>query len=132
MLLLSLCVFVAQSLADRLARMAANDFERAAKILEQVTAKEPGNGRAWRNLALAYERLKQPDRAIDAFQHSLTAQPNFAGPQFQIARLYAGKGETDHALEWLAKAKATRKIDLTQVESAQEFESLRNDPRVKA
>jgi hypothetical protein len=132
MLLVPLCLLLAQSLADGLARMQSNDFAEAAKILESVTAREPENGRAWRNLALAYERLHEPDRAIDAYQHSLTAQPAFAGPQFQIARLYAGKGDSDHAIEWLGKAKATRKIDLTQVESAQEFAALRNDARLKA
>src|SRR5215831_3282764 len=118
MLLVCFGLFLAQSLADGLARMQSNDFTEAAKILESVTAREPENGRAWRNLAVAYERLHQADRAIDAYQHSLTAQPAFAGPQFQIARISAGKGDSDRAIEWLAKAKATRKIDLTQVESA--------------
>ena len=132
MLLVSLWLFLSQSLADGLARMQSNDFAEAAKILEAVTTREPDNGRAWRNLALAYERLHQADRAIEAYQRSLSAQPAFAGPQLQIARIYAGKGDSDRALDWLAKAKATRKIDLTQVESAQEFAALLKDARLKA
>ena len=129
---LLLVLLLAQSLADGLAKMQSNDFAGAAKILETVTAREPGNGRAWRNLALAYEQLKEPVRAIEAYRHSLAVQPAMPGPLFQIARLYAGMGDSERAIEWLSQAKASHKIDLTQVEAAAEFATLKNDPRVKA
>src|SRR5512133_1637881 len=63
------------TLAAAVARLQANDSEGAAKILEQVTTLEPRNGRAWRNLALAYQNLKDWDRAISADQHALDVDP---------------------------------------------------------
>src|SRR6516162_10260354 len=122
----------AQSLADGVARLQSNDFAGAAKILEAVTEREPDNFRAWGNLALAYERLKDIDRAIGAYQHVLAARPGVAQPMYNIARLYAAKQDTARSIEWLTKARETHKIDLTQVEGAPEFASLKNDPRVRA
>src|SRR5206468_10573918 len=116
---------------DALTLMQSGDFAAAAKALESVTAREPQNGRAWRNLALAYERLHQPDRAIDAFQHSLSAQPDFPAPLFQLARLYAGKSDPDFAIESLTKPQATHKLDPTQIETRPKSATLPNAPRVK-
>ena len=102
------------TLAAGVARLQANDSEGAAKILEQVTTHEPRNGRAWRNLALAYQNLKDWDRTISADQHALDVDPSVPTPLFNLGVLYAQKGDKDQAFAWLGKAKATRKIDMTQ------------------
>ena len=49
-----------------------------------------------------------------------------------IAIVYAAKQDADHAFEWLGKAKATRKIDMTQAEVAPELAPFRSDPRFAA
>src|SRR5438445_10024492 len=96
------------TLAAGVARLQANDSDGAAKILEQVTAHEPRNGRAWRNLALAYQNLKDWDWAISADQHALDVDASVPTPLFNLGVLYAQKGDKDQAFAWLAKAKGTR------------------------
>jgi len=117
------------TLAAGVARLQANDSEGAAKILEQVTINEPNNGRAWRNLALSYQNLKNWDGAISANQHALNVESSVPTPLFNLGVLYAQKGDRDQAFAWLAKAKATRRIDMTQVEVTPELTALRSDPR---
>ena len=117
------------TLAGGVARLQANDSDGAANILEQVTAHEPRNGRAWRNLALAYQNLKNWDRAISADQHALEVDPAVPTPLFNLGVLYAQKGEKDQAFAWLAKAKATHKIDMTPVEVTPELTALKSDSR---
>src|SRR5581483_2529959 len=102
------------TLAGGLALLQTGDASGAAKVLEAVTQREPQNGRAWRNLGVAYDRMKDPDRAIAAYEKALEVQPEMVAPLFNIAVDYAAKKDADHAFEWLAKAKATRKIDMTQ------------------
>jgi hypothetical protein len=117
------------TLAAGIARLQANDNDGAAKILEQVTTHEPRNGRAWRNLALAYQSLKDWDRAISADQHALDVDPSVPTPLFNLGVLYAQKGDRDQAFAWLAKAKGTRRIDMTQIEVTPELTALKNDSR---
>jgi len=100
--------------------------------LESVTSREPENGRAWRNLGVAYQQIKEHDRAIAAFQRALEVQPEMVAPAYQIALSYAAKQDGDHMFEWLGKAKATRKIDMTQVEVSAELAPFRSDPRFAA
>ena len=119
------------TLAAGVARLQANDSDGAAKILEQVTAHEPSNGRAWRNLALAYQNLKDWDRAISADQHALDVDASVPTPLFNLAVLYAQKGDKDQAFTWLAKAKRTRKIDMTQIEVTPELAALKGDSRFR-
>jgi len=117
------------TLAAGIARLQANDNDGAAKILEQVTTHEPHNGRAWRNLALAYQNLKDWDRAISADQHALDADPSVPTPLFNLGVLYAQKGDRDQAFAWLVKAKGTRRIDMAQVEVTPALTALKNDSR---
>ena len=117
------------TLADALALLQKGDFSAAAQALEAVTKREPQNGRAWRNLGLAYQKLKDPDRAIATFKHALELQPEMVGPTYSIALAYASKNDADGVFEWLGKAKATRKIDMMQAESDPDLAPFRSDPR---
>jgi len=120
------------TLSAGVARLQANDSQGAAKILEQVTTHEPNNGLAWRSLALAYQNLKDWDRAISANQHALDVESSVPTPLFNLGVLYAQKGDRDQAFAWLTKAKGTRKIDMTQVEATPELGALENDPRFRS
>jgi hypothetical protein len=120
------------TLADAIKLLQSGDAAGAAKLLESVTSREPQNGRAWRNLGVAYQQVKQHDRAISAFQRALQAQPEMVAPVYQIALSYAARQDSDRAFEWLGKAKATRKIDMTQAEVSAELAPLRSDPRFAA
>ena len=120
------------SLADALALMQSNDLAGAVKMLESITHREPKNGRAWRNLGLAYDRLKDPERAIAAYRHALEVQPEMVAPTYSIAIDYALLKNSDLAFEWLAKAKATKRIDMSQAAEAPELAAYKSDPRFAA
>lgn len=120
------------TLAAGLARLQANDDAGAARILEQVTLREPQNGRAWRALGLAYQHLKDPDRAIPAYRRALEVDPAVPTPLFNLGVVYAMNGNRELAFASLIKAKATGKIDMTQLEVIPELAILRNDPRFAA
>lgn len=122
----------APTLADGMARLQASDFAGAARILDQVTQREPDNGRAWRNLAVACQNLKEWDRAEEANQRALQVEPAVPTPLLSLGVVYALKGDRDQAFAWLAKARATHKIDMTQLDVTPELNPLKTDPRYKA
>jgi hypothetical protein len=117
------------TLAAGIACLQANDNGGAAKILEAVLRREPQNGRAWRSLALAYQNLKDFDRAIADYKRALDVDPAIPTPLFNLGVIYAKNGDKDQAFDWLARAKATRKLDMTQITVTPELEILKNDPR---
>jgi hypothetical protein len=111
-------------------RIQVQDPSAAARILEGVTAREPRNARAWRLLGVALQQSKEFDRAIDAYQKALALGPDPTAT-YNIGTAYARKNEPDRAFEWLGKAKATGKFDMTQIEADPDLEPLRKDPRYK-
>ena len=111
-------------------RIQAQDPAGAAKILEDVTTREPKNGRAWRLLGVALQQSKEPDRAIEAFMKALALGPD-PGAAYNIGTAYARKNDPDKAFEWLAQAKASR-FDMTQMQVDTALEPLRKDPRYTA
>src|SRR5579871_2617859 len=120
------------SLPDALALIQSNDFSCAAKMLESITQRDPKNGRAWRNLGLAYHRLQDPERAIAAYRQALEVQPEMVAPTYSIAIDYALLKKPDLMFEWLSKAKATKKIDMSQAAEAPELAPFKSDPRFAA
>ena len=112
-------------------RIQPKDPAAAAKILEGVTAREPGNARAWRLLGVALQQSKQYDRAIEAYQKALAIQPD-PTVTYNIGTAYARKNDPDHAFEWLARAKATRRVDMSYMQADSDLDALRSDPRYKA
>ncbi len=119
-------------LPQAMARLNAQDPAGALKIAEQVIAREPANARAWRVLGTAAKGTKDFDRAIAAFQKSLELDPSNPAGVYNIGAVYAVKGDKDRAFDWLGKARATKKIDMTQMETDADVASLREDPRYAA
>jgi hypothetical protein len=119
-------------LPQAMARLNAQDAAGALAIAEQVIAREPGNARAWRVVGVAATRLKNLDRALAAFQKSLEIEPASPPGLYNLGAVYALKGDKDRAFEWLGKAKATRNLDMTQIQSDADLSSLRDDPRFTA
>ena len=120
------------TLQDAMTRLQANDAGGAVKILEKVTKREPGNGRAWRNLGLAKQSLKNLDGAIQAYKQALVVDPAVPTPMFQLATLSASKHDSEEAFSWLSKAKASHKLDMTQMDATPELAALKADPRYAA
>jgi len=113
-------------------RLQSNDAAGAAKILQTVTKSEPNNGRAWRMLGFAELRLKSFDAASAAYQHSLEVEPNVPTALFQLGVIAAAQKNKQDALVWLTKAKATHKIDMTQIEVTPELAAYKGDPQFAA
>ena len=112
-------------------RLMPSDPAGAARILEQVTKREPKNQRAWRLLGSARQQGGQLDAAIEAFQQAIAIGPDPAAT-YSIGIVYAQKKEMDRAFEWLAKAKATGKVDMTQLQVDPHPAAYRDEPRFKA
>jgi len=119
------------TLTAAMARLEANDLDGAAKILEEVTRHAPKNGLAWRTLGFTYQNLKEPDRAIYAYERALDVEPSMPTPLLKIGLLYAAKQDKGQAFAWLTKAKSHR-LDMTEIGVAPEMVSLKRDPRFAA
>ena len=123
---------VEPTIAAAAARLQARDPAGAARILEAITAHEPLNGRAWRMLGMAYQGAKEIDKALAAHRKALEIEPGSPQVLYNLGTAYAVKQDADAAFEWLGRAKATRKLDMTQIDSDSNLSSLKADPRFRA
>ena len=123
---------VEPTIAAATARMQAQDPAGAARILEAITAREPSNGRAWRMLGMAYQGAKELDKALAAHRKALEIEPGAPQVLYNLGTAYALKQDARAAFEWLGRAKATRKLDMTQIDSDPNLSSLKGDPRFHA
>jgi hypothetical protein len=119
----------APTIAQARARLQASDAEGARRILDQVVAATPKDGVAWHLLGNVRRQLKQFDAAIAALKTAHDLDPRNHQAAFDLGVAYAAAGKVDAAFEWLGRARASRQIDMTQLETVREVESLRADPR---
>jgi hypothetical protein len=119
----------APSFATAMGRLQAGDLAGAERELSAITEREPKNGHAWRMLGMVHTRQQHFDQAVAAYERALAVDPADLQPIFRIASAYAAAKDSKRAFEWLAKAKATGKLDMTQIEVAPEFGFLKEDPR---
>jgi hypothetical protein len=119
------------TLSDAQARLQANDPAGAAKLLEVITAGAPSNARAWQLLGDARRQSKDLDRALAAYRKVLEIQPQSPQAFYSIGAVHALKRDAAQAFEWLSKARATRQVDMTQMDVDNDLAPLRADPRYK-
>jgi len=119
----------AAMLSAAVAKLQAQDSAAAAAIAERVVQADPGNARAWRLLGTAYHQMKRYDAAIQANRKALDLDPSNPVAPYNIGVEYALAGDKDSAFTWLARAKASRRIDMTQLQNDDDAASLRADPR---
>jgi hypothetical protein len=115
-----------------LAQLQGGDAAGAATALTAITVREPGNAAAWQALGTARLRLHEYDPAISAYQRALRLQPDSPRIFYSLGTAYAAKHETGAAFEWLQRAAATRRYDMTQITSDAALTELRGDPRFAA
>jgi serine/threonine protein kinase/tetratricopeptide (TPR) repeat protein len=86
----------------------------------------------WRlqGLAIAHNRLKDNKQADEALTKMIAGFQNDAA--YQIAEVYAFRGEADRAFEWLDRAYAQRDAGLSSLKVDPLLRSLRSDPRYTA
>ena len=112
-----------------LSRLQAGDASGAATKLRKLTASEPGNVRAWRALANASGQLHEYAQAEAAYHQVLQLAPDSARDMYALGSAYAAQHDADHALEWLGRAAATHRYDMTEISVDTSLAEYRNDPR---
>ena len=117
------------SVPAAMGHFSSGDAAGAARILERVTAASPANVRAWRLLALCYRTTGDLDASLGAYDKALALEPSSAETIFNLAGVYALKSNTDSAFALLAKVRASRNYDMTQLDVDSTYASLRHDPR---
>jgi hypothetical protein len=90
---------------------------------------EPRNAAAWRALGIEDLRLHRFSAAISAFQHSLVLQPDSPRNLYSLGVAYAGKHDADRAFEWLERARASHRYDMTAITEEKDLAALRTDKR---
>jgi tetratricopeptide (TPR) repeat protein len=114
------------------AKLRGGDARGAAVLLETITKREPKNAKAWRALGAASKQTKDYPRAIAAFRQAATLDPANPMPLYQIGTVYALEKKPAEAFTWLRKAKATHRIDMSQIDGDAALASLKDDPRFAA
>ncbi|MEO6324847.1 MAG: FG-GAP-like repeat-containing protein [Thermoanaerobaculia bacterium] len=122
----------APTMADAMSRLRANDPAGAIKILQPLTEREPNNARAFRVLGIALHQTKQYEQAVDAYTRVLAIEPNDATALYNLGCALALEGEEDKAFAALARAKASQRVDMAQIQADDDLKSLRKDPRFDA
>lgn len=86
-----------------------------------------GHAVAWRSLGLAHLKLHESSAAQNAYSKALEIEPDNPLPLIFLGIAAAQLGQTDQAFAWLRKAKATRRVDMTQLEIEPDLQALRGD-----
>src|SRR5262249_54104270 len=114
----------AQDVAAAQHKLATGDFAGATPILEKVLAADPKNQTALRFLGFAYLKQKRYADARAAYGKLLGLQPDSPVALYNTGVSYALEGDRDAAFDWLGRAKATKKIDMTQIQADDDLKSL--------
>ena len=83
-------------------------------------------------LGMAYQAAKDLDKALSAYRKALEIEPESPQVLYNLGTAYALKQDASAAFEWLERARATRKLDMTQIESDPNLSALKADPRFHA
>ena len=117
------------SLGAAQAAMARGDFAGARTMLESVVAADTQNFRAWTMLGTACRRLNEHDCATNAFTKALGIRQEDPQTLLNLGVAFAAKGDIETAFGWLGKARATRRVDMTQLSGNAAVAVLTKDPR---
>ncbi len=124
------------------------NYGKAIKYYKNALALDETNATFHSNLATAWFAQKQFERAMIEYQRALELDPEVlirserggfsaqirpedrAYYAFLIAKLYAKRGDVEHCLEALKKAKEEGYPKLLDVYKAEEFAGVRQDARI--
>ncbi|MFQ5747358.1 MAG: FG-GAP-like repeat-containing protein [Gemmatimonadota bacterium] len=119
----------AKTLQDAGTLLRSQDYAGATSILEAITAREPNNARAWAMLGFARHAAGDYEGALPAHLKAASFPQTAPTGMYNAGVAYARLGRFDEAFEWLRKAKATGRVNMTQLGLDPDAESLRADPR---
>ncbi len=78
-------------------------YEAALDFYQRATETNPDDPDAWHGLGSCYVGMNQPDEAIEAFHHSITADPENAASHFLLAMFYKTQKKYQEAIPVLLK-----------------------------
>jgi tetratricopeptide (TPR) repeat protein len=84
--------------------VAKEDWQGLQKLAEPWTVSEPGNSLSWFHLGLAYGKLQQYDRAVQAYQEALRIEPNDSRSWNNLGGVYRDLKQYDKAVTAYRKA----------------------------
>jgi len=123
---------------------ARNRFKPAVRAYKKAIETKPGLATPWKNLGNAYLALGQVQEAFEAYQEAFRIDPavlenqgpgipaagiDVATQSYYLAKLLAGNGQTDAALDFLRRAKEAGFRDCDRVRSDSAFQAVAADPR---
>jgi tetratricopeptide (TPR) repeat protein len=88
------------------------NFNLAAELLEKVLDESPDDHETRFQLAYAYTRLEQPDKAIENYRQVVEAQPDITAAQANLSLLLMQTGRAPEALPHLKAVTETRPDDV--------------------
>jgi FG-GAP repeat/FG-GAP-like repeat/Tetratricopeptide repeat len=106
--------------------------EQAAKLLVDLSGTAPANTTVLRLLGDAQLRAGHADAAIAAYGRLLALDPQSPRALYGTGAAHAARHETDAAFDWLGKAKATHKLDMSAIVADKNLAGLKDDPRFAA
>ena len=115
-----------------LSHLQNGDAAGAAKLLRRVTSFDPQNAAAWRALGTADMQLKLFSAAIADYGQALKLQADSPRVFYQLGAAYAAKHDARHAFEFLSRAQASRRYDMTEISEDPNLVGLRKDARFNA
>ncbi|MFT5365813.1 MAG: O-antigen ligase [Candidatus Latescibacterota bacterium] len=80
------------------------DFQNAQKSYAKALTLHPYSLNAYNNLGIVYRRLKEPGKAISAFQNALYLFPNFTEAHFNMGLAYIDQKRWDDAFDAFKQA----------------------------
>ncbi|MCC7147530.1 MAG: tetratricopeptide repeat protein [Phycisphaeraceae bacterium] len=86
------------------------DLAQASDMLQQIITTAPDQAEPRLLLAACFERLGNPDRAIEQFSAALAQQPSLIEPRLELARLLLNQGLPDRARIQLQEIREPEKL----------------------
>lgn len=103
----------------------------AVKTYEAFLQKEATNGRGWFNLGYALHYSSDHARAIEAFERAIQFGYRPPTSMYNVACAYSMIGNRDAAFQWLEKSFDAGFDIGGYIESDEDLNNLRSDPRFK-
>ena len=103
----------------------------AVKTYEAFLQREPTNGRGWFNLGYALHYSSDHARAIEAFEKAIQFGYRPPTSMYNVACAYSMMGNRDAAFQWLEKSFDAGFDIGGYIESDEDLNNLRSDPRFK-
>jgi FG-GAP repeat len=120
------------SLDAALSQLQNADAAGAARSLRRITSSDPQNAAAWRALGTADLMLKHFAAAVADYHHALKLKADSPRVFYQLGAAYAAMHDSRHAFEYLNRAQASHRYDMTEISEDLHLAGLRKDSRFHA